>query len=178
MSTKKPLVGIIMGSDSDLSTMAESAAMLDALGVPHEMVISSAHRSLPRTLQFARTAEKKGLEIIIVGAGMAAHLAGVIAAEVTIPVIGIPMATKTLSGMDSLYSMVQMPSGVPVGTVSIGKAGAINAAILATQILGNKYPEYKKKLQSMKKKMAQEVAKKDIKLQKIGHKKYLEKKVK
>ncbi|MFC1566834.1 5-(carboxyamino)imidazole ribonucleotide mutase [bacterium] len=174
MTKQKPIVGIIMGSDSDLATMSETAAMLDSLHIPHEMRIASAHRALPLVLEYARTAEKHGIEVIIVGAGMAAHLAGVIAAEVTLPVIGIPMETKALSGMDSLYSIVQMPSGVPVGTVSIGKAGAINAAIYAAQILGIKYPAISQKLKDVKQKMHDDIITKDGRLKKVGYKKYLE----
>ncbi|HEY6291894.1 MAG TPA: 5-(carboxyamino)imidazole ribonucleotide mutase [Terriglobia bacterium] len=130
-----PLVGILMGSDSDLPVMSEAAATLKKFGVPFEVEISSAHRSPAGTSEYARTAIERGLKVIIIGAGGAAHLGGVIAAETTLPVIGVPMATTTLGGLDSLLSIVQMPGGVPVACTAIGKPGAVNAAILAVQIL-------------------------------------------
>ena len=149
----KALVGIIMGSDTDLPVMKEAAATLDKFGVPFEIDITSAHRSPARTAEYARTARERGLKAIIVGAGGAAHLAGVVAAETTLPVIGVPMPTTSLQGMDSLLSTVQMPAGIPVATVAIGKSGAVNAAILAVQIMGTadaalagKLAEYKKDL--------------------------------
>ena len=149
----KPMVGIIMGSDTDLPVMKEAAATLKKFGVPFEIDITSAHRSPGRTAEYARTAVARGLKVIIVGAGGAAHLAGVVAAETTLPVIGIPMPTTTLAGLDSLLSTVQMPGGVPVACTAIGKAGAINAAILAVEIialadagLAQKLVEYKKEL--------------------------------
>ena len=149
----KALVGIIMGSDTDLPVMKEAAVTLDKFGVPFEIDITSAHRSPARTAEYARTARERGLKAIIVGAGGAAHLAGVVAAETTLPVIGVPMPTTSLQGMDSLLSTVQMPAGIPVATVAIGKSGAVNAAILAVQIMGTadatlagKLAEYKKDL--------------------------------
>ncbi len=149
----KPMVGIIMGSDTDLPVMKEAAATLKKFGVPFEIDITSAHRSPGRTAEYARTAVARGLKVIIVGAGGAAHLAGVVAAETTLPVIGIPMPTTTLAGLDSLLSTVQMPGGVPVACTAIGKAGAVNAAILAVEIialadagLAQKLVEYKKEL--------------------------------
>ena len=149
----KALVGIIMGSDTDLPVMKEAAVTLKKFGVPFEIDITSAHRSPGRSAEYARTAIERGLKVIIVGAGGAAHLAGVIAAETTLPVIGVPMPTTTLAGLDSLLSTVQMPGGVPVACTAIGNAGAVNAAILAVQIiatadagLAQKLVEYKKDL--------------------------------
>ena len=130
-----PVVLIVMGSDSDLSTMEESANILTDFGVPFEMRISSAHRSPKRTAQLAHDAAGRGVQLIIAAAGMAAHLAGVIAAETTLPVIGVPMGGGALSGMDALYATVQMPGGIPVATMAIGKAGAKNAGLFAVQIL-------------------------------------------
>ena len=133
--TKRPEVAIIMGSDSDLPVMEETAKILKENGVAHELKILSAHRSPDDVARFAKSARAKGIKVIIAGAGGAAHLAGVVASHTTLPVIGVPMETRELKGIDSLFSTVQMPSGVPVATVSIGKAGAKNAAILALEIL-------------------------------------------
>lgn len=132
---KKPLVTIVMGSDSDLSVMGESANILKSYGVACDVKIMSAHRSPDDVAAFAKNARRKGVAVIIAGAGGAAHLAGVIASHTTLPVIGVPIETKELKGIDSLFSIVQMPSGVPVATVTIGKTGAKNAAILALEIL-------------------------------------------
>jgi 5-(carboxyamino)imidazole ribonucleotide mutase len=140
---KKPLVGVIMGSQSDWEIMQFTARQLEQLGVPHEVRVISAHRTPDLLFSYASGAADRGLEVIIAAAGGAAHLAGVTAAKTTLPVLGVPMETKSLHGMDSLLSMVQMPGGVPVGTLAIGKPGAINAALLATAILGNKYPEFR-----------------------------------
>src|SRR5205823_14814092 len=130
----KPLVAIVMGSDSDLEIMREAAKSLDDFGIAWEMDVTSAHRSPDRSAEFARTAAARGVKVIIAGAGGAAHLAGVIAAHTTLPVIGVPI-TSVLNGLDSLLSTVQMPAGIPVATVAIGKAGATNAGILAAQII-------------------------------------------
>jgi len=138
------LVGVIMGSKSDWETMRHAAQTFDSLGIPYEVRVLSAHRAPDATLEYAESAESHGLEVIIAAAGGAAHLAGVIAAKTTLPVLGVPMESQALKGLDSLLSMVQMPAGIPVGTLAIGKAGAINAALLAAAILGNKYPEIKK----------------------------------
>jgi 5-(carboxyamino)imidazole ribonucleotide mutase len=138
-----PLVGIIMGSQSDWETMQHAAAQLDELGVPYESEVVSAHRTPDRLFEFAAGAAERGLEVIIAGAGGAAHLPGMCAAKTALPVLGVPVESKTLKGMDSLLSIVQMPGGVPVGTLAIGKAGAINAALLATAILGNKHPQFR-----------------------------------
>jgi 5-(carboxyamino)imidazole ribonucleotide mutase len=135
----KPLIGILMGSDSDLPVMKKAAAVLTEMGVPFEMDICSAHRLPEKTAEYARTARDRGLEVIIAGAGMAAHLAGVIAAHTTLPVIGVPLASGALNGVDSLYATVQMPPGIPVATVAID--GAKNAGYLACAILSIKHPE-------------------------------------
>jgi 5-(carboxyamino)imidazole ribonucleotide mutase len=140
---KQPLVGIIMGSQSDWDTMQHAAKQLQDLQVPHEVQVISAHRTPDLLFEYASTAISRGLEVIIAAAGGAAHLAGVTAAKTALPVLGVPMKAWSLDGLDSLLSMVQMPGGIPVGTLAIGKAGAINAALLATAILGNKYPQYR-----------------------------------
>jgi len=160
----RPLVGIVMGSDTDLPVMTETAQTLKKFAVPFEVEITSAHRSPARTSQYARTAIQRGLKVIIVGAGGASHLAGVIAAETTLPVIGVPMATTTLAGLDALLSTVQMPGGVPVACTAIGKPGAINAAIFAAQIIATSDPELSKKLAEYKEQLAQSVAEKSEKV--------------
>jgi len=162
---QKPLVGIIMGSDSDLPLMQEALKILDAFAIAYEVHISSAHRTPARTAQFSKTARDRGIEVIIAGAGRAAHLAGVIAAETTLPVIGVPIDSSALQGLDALLSMVQMPGGIPVATMAIGKAGAKNAALFAAQILALKYPELQQKLLDYKQSMAAEVEAKDQALQ-------------
>jgi 5-(carboxyamino)imidazole ribonucleotide mutase len=137
----KVLVGVIMGSSSDWETMEHCARTLEELGVPYETRVISAHRTPDLLLEYASKAEQRGMEVIIAAAGGAAHLAGVTAAKTVLPVLGVPMESKALKGMDSLLSIVQMPGGIPVGTLAIGKAGATNAALLAAAILGVKYPE-------------------------------------
>src|SRR6266852_5831281 len=137
----KPLVGIIMGSSSDWETMQSAAEMLDKLAVPHEVRVVSAHRTPDLLFEYASSARSRGLEVIIAGAGGAAHLPGMAAAKTSLPVLGVPVQSKALKGLDSLLSIAQMPGGVPVGTMAIGKAGAINAALLAAAILGAKHPE-------------------------------------
>ena len=149
--TSKPLVGIIMGSQSDWETMQHAAKQLEDLKVPHEIRIISAHRTPDLLFEYASSAIDRGLEVIIAAAGGAAHLAGVTAAKTALPVLGVPMDSKSLHGMDSLLSMVQMPGGIPVGTLAIGKPGAINAALLATAILGNKYPEHRAAYEAFRK---------------------------
>lgn len=138
-----PLVAIIMGSQSDWETMQHAAQQLTALGVPHEASVVSAHRTPDLLFEFAAAAAGRGVEVIIAGAGGAAHLPGMCASKTALPVLGVPVQSKALNGMDSLLSIVQMPGGVPVGTMAIGKAGAINAALLAVAILGNKYPQFR-----------------------------------
>ena len=152
MADQKPVVGIIMGSKSDLGVMEGCTAELEALGVPYELVIASAHRTPAKDHEWASTAADRGIKVIIAAAGKAAHLGGVVAAFTPLPVIGVPMKTSDLGGMDSLLSMVQMPSGVPVACVAIN--GAKNAAIYATQILGACDPEYRKVIEKMKQEMA------------------------
>lgn len=160
--SKKALVAIVMGSDSDLPTMKEAAKILEDNGVPYDIKILSAHRSPNDTARFAKLARKKGYRVIIAGAGGAAHLAGVIASHTTLPVIGVPMETKELSGIDSLFSTVQMPSGIPVATVAIGRAGSKNAAILALEILSLNDKRLEMRLVSFKKSLAEGVRKKNI----------------
>ena len=161
----KPQVAIVMGSDSDLDVMNEAAKALDDFGIPYEIDIASAHRSPARTSELSRNAEGRGIKIIIAGAGGAAHLAGVIAAETTLPVIAVPIASTPLNGLDSLLAMVQMPAGIPVATVAIGKAGATNAGILAAQIIATSDPDVMKKLHAHKEKLAKGVEAKSKKLQ-------------
>lgn len=157
---------IVMGSDSDLTVMAEAEKLLREFGIPCEMTIASAHRSPRRVQALAEEVEKKGTDVIIAGAGMAAHLAGVLAAQTTVPVIGVPINASPLDGLDSLLSMVQMPPGVPVATMAVGKAGARNAAILAARILARKDPKLLKKLRAYKDQLAKEVEDKAKKLSK------------
>ena len=139
----KPLVGIIMGSRSDWETLSASAETLDSLGVPYEVRVVSAHRTPDLLFEYAGSAETRGLEVIIAGAGGAAHLPGMTASKTILPVLGVPVESKALKGVDSLLSIVQMPAGIPVGTVAIGRAGAINAAILAAEILGIRHHEHR-----------------------------------
>jgi len=141
-----PLVGVIMGSRSDWETMQHAVAKLNDLGVPHEVRVVSAHRTPQLLYEYASTAESRGLEVIIAGAGGAAHLPGMTASMTVLPVLGVPIESKALHGLDSLLSIAQMPGGVPVGTLAIGKAGAVNAALLAAAILGNKHPEFREAL--------------------------------
>lgn len=139
----KPLVGIIMGSSSDWETMRHAAEALEQLGIAHEVEVVSAHRTPDKLFQYAEAAEGRGIEVIIAGAGGAAHLPGMVAAKTVVPVLGVPVQSRALNGMDSLLSIAQMPAGIPVGTLAIGKAGATNAGLLAAAVLGNKYPDYR-----------------------------------
>jgi 5-(carboxyamino)imidazole ribonucleotide mutase len=139
----QPLVGIIMGSQSDWETMQHTAAQLDELDVPYEANVVSAHRTPDWLFEYASTAAERGLEVVIAGAGGAAHLPGMCASKTSLPVLGVPVESKALKGLDSLLSIAQMPGGVPVGTLAIGKAGAINAALLAAAILGGKHPSFR-----------------------------------
>ena len=161
--TKKPIVAILMGSDSDLPVMSEAAKIFNDNGVAYDMKILSAHRSPDDVAKFTKSARAKGFKIIIAGAGGAAHLAGVIASHTTLPVIGVPMETKELKGIDSLFSTVQMPSGVPVATVSIGKAGAKNAGILALEILSLNDKRLEKGLTKFKRELAESIRNKNKK---------------
>jgi phosphoribosylaminoimidazole carboxylase PurE protein len=158
---KKPLVGIIMGSESDFSVMEEALKILDLFSVEYDVTISSAHRTPEKTSEFSRSARERGIEVIIAGAGFAAHLAGVIASATTLPVIGVPIDSSPLHGLDSLLSTVQMPGGVPVASMSIGKTGAKNAAIFAVQILSLKYPQIYEKLINYKNDLRKDVEKKE-----------------
>jgi phosphoribosylaminoimidazole carboxylase PurE protein len=160
----KVLVSIVMGSDSDLDIMREAAKSLEEFGIGYEVDVTSAHRSPDRTAEYARKAADRGVKVIIAGAGGAAHLAGVIAAHTTLPVIGVPIPSTSLNGMDSLLATVQMPAGIPVATVAIGKPGATNAGILAAQILGLSTAGIAKKLEGHKEKLANSVDEKSRKL--------------
>jgi|SRR5579863_8131414 len=162
---QNPLVSIVMGSDSDLEIMNEAATALEQLGIPYEIDVTSAHRSPARTSEYARNAAGRGIKAIIAGAGGAAHLAGVIAAETTLPVIGVPIPSTSLNGLDSLLSVVQMPAGIPVATVAIGKPGATNAGILAAQMIGLSDSAVAAKLKQHKEKLARGVEEKSKKLQ-------------
>jgi len=152
-----PLVGIVMGSQSDWATMKKAADMLEELGIPHESRVSSAHRTPDQTLDYAASARERGLMVIIAGAGGAAHLAGVIAAKTVLPVLGVPIQSKALNGMDSLLSIVQMPAGIPVGTLAIGDAGAANAALLAAAIIGQKHPEVLDRIEAFRQKKREQI---------------------
>ncbi len=151
------LVGIIMGSKSDWDTMSNAAETLESLGVPFEVRVLSAHRTPDQLFEYVESAEERGLEVIIAAAGGAAHLAGVAAAKTLLPVLGVPMESKALKGLDSLLSMVQMPAGIPVGTLAIGRAGAVNAALFAAAILGNKHSEFREAIRSYRKAQAEAI---------------------
>jgi 5-(carboxyamino)imidazole ribonucleotide mutase len=170
----KPLVGIIMGSDSDLPVMRDAAKVLDKFGVKYELTVVSAHRTPKRMIEYARSAEGRGLKVIIAGAGGSAHLPGMTASETTVPVIGVPIKTKSLDGLDSLLSIVQMPPGIPVATVSIN--GAKNAGLLAVKILAVSDKTFAKKLVGYTSGLEKEVLEKAEKLAKIKYKKYLSEK--
>lgn len=150
MVTSHPLVAVVMGSQSDWEAMQHSADTLKLLGIPYHCQVISAHRTPDRLFSFAEEARNVGYEVIIAGAGGAAHLPGMIAAKCSLPVLGVPVQSKVLNGIDSLLSIVQMPGGIPVGTLAIGKAGAINAALLAAAILGNKYPDILQSLEAFR----------------------------
>jgi 5-(carboxyamino)imidazole ribonucleotide mutase len=155
--SKAPIVSIIMGSKSDWPTMEQASLMLNEFGVPHETRIVSAHRTPDLLFEFAKSAESRGIEVIIAGAGGAAHLPGMCASQTVLPVLGVPVETKALKGLDSLLSIVQMPAGVPVGTLAIGQAGAKNAALLAISILASSRPGLRKKLHSFRSKQTRTV---------------------
>lgn len=158
MAEEKPLVLIMMGSKSDWDTMRQASGVLADFGVPHESRVASAHRSPELALELASGAEKRGIEVVIAAAGGAAHLAGVVAAHTLLPVLGVPMESKALKGLDSLLSTVQMPAGIPVGTLAIGSAGARNAALLAIAILANTRPELREKLRQYRAGQAAKIA--------------------
>ena len=159
-----PLVGIIMGSKTDLDTLQGAADILKEFGIEYEMRALSAHRTPEAVMEWSQTAEQRGLEVLIAGAGGAAHLPGVVAAKTILPVLGVPVPSTTLGGADALLSIVQMPKGIPVGTLAIGKAGAANAALLAIAIMGGKRPELREKLKAWRKARAAEVEKADASL--------------
>jgi len=165
-SSQAPVVGIIMGSDSDLPVMQEAFEVLTNFGIPAEITVASAHRSPQRVSEYARSAKRRGLKVLIAGAGGAAHLAGVLAAETSLPVIGVPIESSPLTGWDALLSTVQMPAGVPVATMAVGKAGAKNAAILAAQILALANSKLQERLEHFKEELAEKVAEKAATLQK------------
>jgi len=166
-----PLVGIIMGSDSDLPTMKDAIAVCAEFGVETEVAIVSAHRTPERMVQYAQTAHQRGIKIIIAGAGGAAHLPGMVASLTPLPVIGVPVATRNLQGVDSLYSIVQMPAGIPVATVAIGNAK--NAGLLAVQILATHQPELLQKVQQYRQSLSEMVMAKQAKLEHLGYEQYL-----
>ena len=165
MSEPNPLVGILMGSDSDYTVMAEAGRALKQFGISFEMTVSSAHRTPERTAEYVRGARERGLKVLIAGAGAAAHLAGVMAAETTLPVIAVPIDSSALNGLDALLATVQMPAGIPVASMAIGKAGARNAGIFAAQILAASDPVLAEKLRDFRTEMAAGVAAKAEKLQ-------------
>ena len=154
---RAPLVGVIMGSRSDLDTMSAAREMLDELGVPHEMKVVSAHRTPDWMMEYARGAEARGLQVIVAGAGGAAHLPGMVATSTVLPVLGVPIEATPLRGMDALLSIVQMPKGVPVGTLAVGRAGAANAALLAAQIVGAHHPEIRERVRAWRRKRTEAV---------------------
>lgn len=158
----KPLVGIIMGSKSDWETMKHASELLKELGVEHECKIVSAHRTPDLLVEYAKAAERRGIQVIIAGAGGAAHLPGMTASMTNLPVLGVPVQSKALNGLDSLLSIVQMPGGIPVGTLAIGESGAKNAALLAVSILGNQFPEFRRAYSSFRKKQTSKVLKEKL----------------
>ncbi|HEY9673416.1 MAG TPA: 5-(carboxyamino)imidazole ribonucleotide mutase [Waterburya sp.] len=173
MTTDKPLVGIIMGSDSDLPTMQGAIAVCEEFGVPCEVAIVSAHRTPERMVKYAQEAHQRGLKVIIAGAGGAAHLPGMVASLTPLPVIGVPVPSRHLQGVDSLYSIVQMPAGIPVATVAIGNAK--NAGLLAVQILASHQPELLQQVQQYRQNLAQSVLDKQAQLDELGYQQYLTK---
>ncbi|MGB5709762.1 MAG: 5-(carboxyamino)imidazole ribonucleotide mutase [Waterburya sp.] len=171
MSETKPLISIIMGSDSDLPTMEQAIAVCEDFAVPHEVGIISAHRTPERMVDYARNAHQRGIKVIIAGAGGAAHLPGMVASLTPLPVIGVPVTTRQLQGVDSLYSIVQMPRGIPVATVAIGNAQ--NAGLLAVQILGASDGQLQSQIEQYRQNLAQTVLDKQEQLDKLGHQAYL-----
>jgi 5-(carboxyamino)imidazole ribonucleotide mutase len=155
----KALIGIIMGSTSDWETMQHTVKILEDFNIPHDVEVISAHRTPDKLFHYAETAREKGLAVIIAGAGGAAHLPGMMAAKTSLPILGVPIQSKALNGMDSLLSIVQMPAGIPVATLAIGRAGAINAALLATAIISNKYPTYQFALDDYRQQQTEKVIK-------------------
>ncbi len=171
LSETTPLIGIIMGSDSDLPTMEKAIAVCEDFSVPHEVAIISAHRTPERMVEYARNAHQKGIKVIIAGAGGAAHLPGMVAALTPLPVIGVPVTTRQLQGVDSLYSIVQMPRGIPVATVAIGNAQ--NAGLLAVQILGTSDLQLQSQIEQYRRDLTQTVLDKQNRLDRLGYQAYL-----
>ncbi|NEO61459.1 MAG: 5-(carboxyamino)imidazole ribonucleotide mutase [Moorea sp. SIO4G2] len=171
MTNNQPLIGIIMGSDSDLPTMQNAIAVCEDFGVPWEVAIVSAHRTPERMVNYAQDAHKRGLKVIIAGAGGAAHLPGMVAALTPLPVIGVPVSSRQMKGIDSLYSIVQMPGGIPVATVAIGNSK--NAGLLAVQILGTHQPELLERVQQYRQNLAESVMEKQALLDELGYEQYL-----
>lgn len=167
-----PVVGIIMGSDSDLPTMKDAIAICEEFGIENEVAIVSAHRTPERMVQYAQQAHKRGIKVIIAGAGGAAHLPGMVASLTPLPVIGVPIFTRHLQGVDSLYSIVQMPAGIPVATVAIGSAK--NAGLLAVQILATQQPELLERVQQYRQALSESVIAKQTKLEQLGYEQYLQ----
>ncbi len=157
-----PLVGVIMGSRSDWETMRRTSEVLEKLGVPHEKKIVSAHRTPDLMAEYAKSAAARGLQVIIAAAGGAAHLPGMVAAHTTLPVLGVPIKSRVLNGVDSLLSIVQMPAGIPVGTLAIGEAGAVNAALLTASILALQYPELRTRLETWRREQTEAVSKDEL----------------
>lgn len=172
MTNEKPLIGIIMGSDSDLPTMQGAIAICEEFTVPCQIAIISAHRTPQRMVEYAQNAHQRGLKVIIAGAGGAAHLPGMVAALTPLPVIGVPVSSRHLQGLDSLYSIVQMPGGIPVATVAIGNAK--NAGLLAVQILASHQPELLQRVQQYRQNLAQSVIDKQAQLEQLGYQRYLD----
>ena len=172
ITLNQPLIGIIMGSDSDLPTMQAAIAVCAEFGVPYEVNIVSAHRTPERMVNYAQTAHQRGLKVIIAGAGGAAHLPGMVAALTPLPVIGVPVASRHLQGIDSLYSIVQMPAGIPVAAVAIGNAK--NAGLLAVQMLASHNPALLEKVQQYRQSLEQQVMEKQAKLEQMGYEQYLQ----
>ncbi len=168
VTTQQPLVGIVMGSDSDLSVMKVAFDFLRSMDICCEMTVASAHRTPEKAIEYAKTAQQRGLKVIIAGAGMAAHLAGVLASHTDLPVIGVPLEASSLGGLDALLSTVQMPPGVPVATMGIGKSGAKNAGVFALKLLAMVNPELGKKLVKFRRDMVMEVQEKDRKINEQG----------
>jgi 5-(carboxyamino)imidazole ribonucleotide mutase len=167
-----PQIGIIMGSDSDLPTMKEAIAVCEEFGIDNEVAIISAHRTPERMVEYAQQAHQRGIKVIIAGAGGAAHLPGMVASLTPLPVIGVPVPTRNLQGVDSLYSIVQMPAGIPVATVAIGNAK--NAGLLAVQILATNQPELLQRVQAYRQSLSESVIAKQAKLEELGYEKYLQ----
>ncbi len=175
MAEDKIMVGILMGSDSDLKVMSQTIKVLESFGIRYEVVITSAHKTLKKTIDYSQTAQDRGIEVIICGAGLSAALPGVVSSQTLLPVIGVPLASEQsfVEGLDALYSILQMPGGIPVATMSVGELGAKNAGLLAIQILALKHPVIYSELKKYRDRLANELAEKNKKFDELGYKKYL-----